>query len=170
MRWDFDLSRNKSLRTLEITAESMVSVDTVPNFLGTVLSTITSSLPLNVIIIYWYPDICEEVHKERLCGARLITPSIRHAQRFKEFHKMYTARKFQLVLCAYGRGGGTMELAIQGLKRIINRERARGGLDYLDCEPLITSEMHSSSPCYCYDDSAKPLWFYPPACHDVLIY
>jgi hypothetical protein len=57
--WVFDLSQNKSLRTLEVLASSInrttsgnTSSD-IASFLRHMLSTITSSTLLKVIVIYW---------------------------------------------------------------------------------------------------------------------
>ena len=65
-----------------------------------------------------------------------------HQQRFKKFREMYAARAFRLVLCvdvhesAAGYG-------VQKLRRMVKREKAKGGLDYLPHEPLIISEIRS---------------------------
>lgn len=62
MCWHFGLSQNKSLQTLEITAESMVAVDAAPSFLSTALSTITSPLPPDIVIIYQDIDVDRMVY------------------------------------------------------------------------------------------------------------
>jgi len=54
----FDLSRIKTLRTLETTAESVATAgDAVPGSLKTILSTVTSPMLLDLVIVYWDSDI-----------------------------------------------------------------------------------------------------------------
>ena len=54
----FDLSRNKSLRTLETTSESINMADgRASEFFQAVLSSVTSPGPLDVIVIYWDLDL-----------------------------------------------------------------------------------------------------------------
>ena len=140
MGWDFDLSRNSSLRTLETTAISITRApgDVASEFLKAVLlSTVTSPLPLDVVVNYyawdagyhWNTTIC-------------VTPSERaaellaHRARFKVFSEMYTVREFRLVFCAEVRGHEAEE-AMRALERIVEAERMDGGFDYLSCEPSV---------------------------------
>ena len=148
--WHFDLSRNKSLRTLETTAASITAKHAAQNFLTTVLSTISSPLPLDVIIDY------DDVDVDRVryltspgtftCPLTLedeITKNVlRHEQRFKLFREMYRVRGFRLVLCAdvFNHSVGP---AVQTLERLVRAEKEKGGLDYLRCEPLIISEKRT---------------------------
>ena len=139
----FDLSRNKSLRTLETTAWSITCAgDAASGFLKTVLSTIVPSLPLDVVITY-----CDCVlgvsGREIYRPSSLSLPSARathHLGRFKVFREMYEARKFRLVLCA-NVFGWAVERSMEVLEQAVEGEKARGGFDYLECEPLIISEV-----------------------------
>jgi hypothetical protein len=149
VRRDFDLSRNRSLRTLETTAESMVGVNASPSFLTTILSTVTSPLPLNVVIVYYEYDV-----RLLVCGwggpIRLdsqsqnarTTSALNHQERFKVLIEMYRVRGFQLVLCA-----DVLDFAVEYvvgvLERVVEKERMNGGLGYLLSEPLIISERRS---------------------------
>ena len=140
----FDLSRNKSLRRLETTASSMVYVSATPaHFLRTVLSTVTSPLPLEIVVIYKDFDL----------GFVMVRPQIarstdkgedgnilHHQQRFKALREAHTAREFRLVLCAEVADGGTVR-SIRSLEHIVKTEKAKGGLNYLRCEPLIVSQL-----------------------------
>jgi len=141
VRRDFDLSRNKTLRTLKTTAASITYPgDAASDFLKTVLSTITSPLPLDVVVNYLDEDVDFTVWtRVRPAGVesvnldRAAENAIEHQDRFKVFSEMYKVRVFRLVLCA-----GVLE-------RIVETEGRKGGLDYLACEPLIISEIRS--PC-----------------------
>ena len=146
---DIDLSRNKSLRTLETTAEAMTARDASPIFFRTILATITSPLPLDFVVVYgeyevdcrvptwlntthvWDPPAETESHNS-LC----------HRQRFKVFREMYGVREFRLVLCADVLDC-VVDDAIETLEFVVEAEKARGGSDYLRCEPLVISERRS---------------------------
>ena len=69
VRWAFDLSRNPSFRMLETTARSIASAgDTTSDFFKTILSTVTSPLPLNLLINY---DIYEDHCRMRFYAGRI---------------------------------------------------------------------------------------------------
>ena len=54
----FDLSRNRSLRTLETTAKSVNAASgSASDFFRTVLSTTTSPAPLDVVVVYRETDL-----------------------------------------------------------------------------------------------------------------
>ena len=149
MSWHFDLSRNKSLRTLEITAGSMVFGDADPSFLPTVLSTITSPLPLDIIVVYQHLDVgYQPCHWVKPVPLMRFTPkgeagvALYHQQRFKELREMYMVRGFRLVFCMDVLDGVT-ESTMRALKCVVNEEKSKGGFDYLLCEPLIVSEVRS---------------------------
>ena len=143
----FDLSRNKALRALEITAQSMVSADADPSFLRTVLSTITSPLPLDIIIIYRHHDVGSMLLLwetppvvKFVGGAGGTDPS--HQQRFKQLHEMYMVREFRPVFCMDAIDYAA-ERAVQGLEYVVEMEKVKGGLDYLLHEPFVISEIRS---------------------------
>lgn len=152
VRRHFDLSQNKSLRTLKTTAASIIYAgDTASDFLKTVLSTVTSPLPIDIVITYQDTDVDLTVWPwERPYRVRSSLPEqmaengIHHQERFRVFSEMYRVRKFRLVLCAnvlYF----IAERAMRVLEGIVEVERRKGRLDYLPCKPVITSEIRSPS-------------------------
>jgi len=101
---DFDLSRHKSLRTLEVPASSIAYKE--PGFLTHVLSTITSPVFSEVIIIYRDYDFGglhllphKSVFREMLPAEREEDDSFRRS-RLEALHEMYKVRAFRPVLCA----------------------------------------------------------------------
>ena len=140
----FDLSRSKSLRTLETTARSIDSARDAPGFFKTVLSTTTPSLVLNVVITYRERDIGMKVRGRTLVSLRFIsipvTREVRYSKPFRLCKEMYEVREFQLVLCA-DVFGFIVDYAVRELELAVEEEKARGGLDYLQYEPPIISEM-----------------------------
>ena len=156
-RLAFDLSRNKSLRTLETTAASITAEGAAPNFLTVVLSTITSPLPLDAIIDYDDVDVdlvrASEGPRIFACLMTLkdaITENaLGHEQRFKLFQGMYRVREFRLVLYA-DVPNHAVGPAVQTLERLVRAEKEKGRLGYLRREPLIISEKRT--PHTGYDD------------------
>ena len=143
----FDLSRNKSLRTLETTSESIaVAGDAASGFLKTVLTTVVPGLPLDVVIAYGNLDVGYSVSN---CPKSILPyrweggdNAIHHAGQFKVFREMYKVREFRLILCADVHDW-IVERAVRVLVRIVDTEKKNGRLDYLPCEPLIISEVRS---------------------------
>jgi hypothetical protein len=160
--WHFNLSQNKSLRTLETTAASITSENAAPDFLTAVLSTIASPLPLDVIIDYDDYDLDGFRYWAVYLGlARwpLVPPqeldemarnNLRHEQRFKLYREMYLVRGFRLVLCA-DVSNQVVEPAVQTLESLVGVEKAGGRLDYLHCEVLIISEKRTPRIPYTRD-------------------
>ena len=142
----FDLSRNMSLRTRETAAHSIYQARAAASgFLKTVLSTTIPSLPIDVVITHRGAYVGLNVRSNERAAPVEYYPSwasqksviLRcHSERFKVFREMHEVRKFRLVFCADGFSYGT-EHAMREVKRILGEEKARGGLDYLQCEPLI---------------------------------
>ena len=152
----FNLSRIKSLRTLETTARSIISAgDAAPSSLRTVLSTVTSPMLLDVVIVYddddldrWAPNcsgpFCRvgptcffvPVPEDRASHA------LSHQQTFKVFREMHEALEFRLVLCA-DVSDIMVYYAMEMLERFLKVERMEGRLDYLRCEPLTISEVRA---------------------------
>ena len=127
----------------------MTSVDADPSFLRTVLSTVTSPLPLDIIVIYQHYNVGylllgpgKPIPLGRLDPEGNAMVALYHQQRFKQLHEMYLMRRFQLVLCANVLDGVT-EYTARALERVVNAEKAKGGFDYLFHEPLIVSEAWS---------------------------
>ena len=150
VRSNFDLSRNKSLRTIETTAVSITAAGgAAPGFLKAVLSTITSPLPLDVVITYREFDVggnlcywAKPIHVQDLHPIIRGPNALNHPERFKVFSEMYRVREFRLVLCADVLNCAE-EYAMRVLEQIVKTEMMNGGLDYLRCEPLIISESRS---------------------------
>ena len=155
---DFDLSRNESLRTLEITARS-ISFDgdagsehgllKASSFLKTILFSLASSVALDVVVIYQdiYPDIKSlHVHREQdpFCGGRrwiseLEMDSHCFQHHVKLFREMYSMRSFRLILCVDAMEC-MVEQSVQTLEGIVKVEKEKGEFDFLLCEPLIVCE------------------------------
>ena len=141
MCWDFDLSRISSLRTLETTAASITAAgEAASGFLKTVLSTVTSPLPLELVINYsmsevryysrWYIPLQKFYPNERAADALI------HQERFKVFSEMYAVRQFQLALCA-GVSGRFAQDVVWALECIVKEARMNENSNYLPCEPVI---------------------------------
>jgi hypothetical protein len=122
---NFDLSQNKSLRTLETTARSITDAEDASGFLQTVLSTITSPLSLDVVIIYRESELgCHKWDRMTAsAGPRYHYPVEKapidphHSERFAVFREMHSVRKFRLVLCADVHACAE-EYAVEMLERI----------------------------------------------------
>jgi len=152
VRRDFNLSRNVSLQTLETTAASIANAgDTASGFLKAVLSTITSPLPLNLVITYrdfdvglylcsWDRRFSGEKRVERAHLKEIAQNILDHPRRFVVFSEMHRVREFRLVLCADVLDC-IAERATRTLECILEAERIKGGLDYLLCEPLVISRV-----------------------------
>jgi len=148
----FDLSRNTCLRTLETTAESIDAADdAASDFLKTVLSSVASSAPLEIVVVYRDIDLSNMPHCSR-CNSEPVRlrhyrrrPSDRDAHfqhQFRVFREIHGARDFRLVLCA-DVFNCMMESGIETLERIVEAEEARGGLGYLLQKPLVISERRT---------------------------
>ena len=132
---DFDLSRNKALRTLEVTGRGIVcalfqagSLEATTGPLAHALSTIASSAFTEVTIFYRDYDFLGVVD-----------------QQFKVFRAMRKIRGFQLVLCADtwdGVGNYTMGV----LKRGVAVDEAKRGLGGNFPEPLVIHSPRGSHP------------------------
>lgn len=144
-----DLSRNESLRAVEVMARAVLPLynntpnPAVPTFLRTTLSTTTSPAFFEVVVFYRdYESNGVESYPHH--GYRKIKPSWRameaswHRGLFKIFCEMYTARHFQLVLCA-DVWGPLKEYTMRVLRRAAAVEKAAERLSYLPSEPLVVS-------------------------------
>jgi hypothetical protein len=149
---DFDLSRNKSLRTLETTARSIKDAmcdgppDIAPNFLKHVLLTVASSACLEVTVFYrnydfqgirsWYgsnllPFISNMSQDER---AKEVLWQCKRLEVLREVHK---ARNFQLVLCAHV-WNRVVEYSVGVLEEAVAAEKVDGGIGDIFSESLVT--------------------------------
>jgi hypothetical protein len=143
----FDLSRNKSLRTLETTSESItVAGDAASGFLKKVLATVAPALPLDVVIAYGNRGVGYSVTDRPRgvlpCRGTGKDNALRHAGQFRVFNEMYKVREFRLILCADVHDW-IVERAVGVLERIVETEKKNGRLDYLPCGPFIISEVRS---------------------------
>ena len=150
----FNLSRNESLRTLETTAESIdVAGDTTFDFFKTVLSSITSSAPLDVVVIYQEFDLARMPHCSR-CDSEIVrschnwpiprvSEDLRFQRQFRAFREIHSVRAFRFVLCVDVPFDCMVEDGLETLGRFAKAEKVTGGLDYLFREPLIISERRS---------------------------
>ena len=149
----FDLSRNKSLRTLEITAHS-IDLRNLPGsgFLRAVLSSIATPAPLDVVIIYRDRDF-DRKRPCRLCTTDPAPLPYRHYEfwggggveinhfyrkyksHFALFREMHSVRRFRLVLCL-DVSHCVVLYALEILQGILRTERFR----YLLGGPFITYE------------------------------
>ena len=145
---DFDLSRNKSLRTLEIPASSIYSD---PSFLTHVLSTIAPATSLEVIVLY--RDYNFRVVNPAWLGPHLYRPvskdamtkeGLWHCGLFEVFRKMHEIRNFRLVLCIDG-WDGVGEYTVQVLKQVIAKERTQRVFDDVFPEPLVVHSPRGRS-------------------------
>jgi len=155
---DFDLSRNESLRTLQITAWCVGRFpDATSNLLKQVLSTVTSPSFFGVVVLYrWsdfggvgplrYPDLPPLHEVLRTDGA---VEALRHRRRFKVFREVRGVRDFRLVLDAsvWGPAG---EHSLQMLKEAIAKERAKNGFNDFFPEPLMTYHPQRSHFAHSY--------------------
>lgn len=144
----FDLSQNKALRTLEISAESIVNAGVVaPGFLKTVLSSVTSPGMLDVIIIYSYPDfgahaLCGDCTDPVCLPHRLEPHLLDFPQQLVVFRKMHGARSFRLTFCVDVHGN-IEDLSVWLLESAVREEEANGGFKYLASRPVITCERRT---------------------------
>ena len=152
---DFDLSRNKSLRALEVPARHIVSKrepcapsSATLSFLMTTLPTITSPAFSEVVIVYRDRDF-SGVGYYPLRVYRKATPADRateaswHRRLFEVFRKTHAIRDFRLVLCAdvWGR---MKEYTVGELECAVAVEKAAKRLDYLPSEPLVIHSPRGS--------------------------
>ena len=128
---DYDLSQNKSLRELKITAGSLIAAmhsgpaTTAPSSFRTVLSTIKSPAFSRVVIVYREIDFYNvlysmDAHLEAMSSGEAAW----YHMQFDIFREMCKARDFRLVLEASDVSDGS----VQELKRAVAAETARGGL------------------------------------------
>ena len=124
---DFDLSRNKLLRTLEVRARYLSGVGP----LSYALSTIASPVFSEVTVIYRDFDLTRFLFPEEEAEEILS-----HQQRFEVFRAMRNVQDFQLVLCAcvWDYMG---EYSVRRLKQVLAEEKVKMGRDHISPEPLV---------------------------------
>jgi hypothetical protein len=120
---------------------------TASRFFKTLLSSITPSVPLDFIIVYWEPDLggslecwCES---KPVCSRHppYLAESYKrwHGQQTRLIREMYSVRDFRLVLCA-----DVLDCAVgDSVGRLVRiAEEAGEGLGHL-YKPLIIAERRS---------------------------
>ena len=124
---DFDLSWNKSLRTLEVRVRYLHGM----GFLKYTPSTITPPVFSKITVIYRDFDL----PWSRL-QAKAAEDALSHRRRSEVFRAMRRVRDFQLVLCARVRDdvGG---YSVQKLKQVVAEEKVKMGRDHISPEPLV---------------------------------
>ena len=152
---DFDLSRNKSLRTFEVGAQSITyrwksPAPSTLGFLRTVFSTITSPAFFEVIVIYLDRDFGGAKlyshdtwgHWKQMTPAEGAEEASWHRVLFEVFREMYTVRDFRLVLAVEARDR-LGEYTVGAVKRAVATENATKRLDYLPSEPAVVYSPQS---------------------------
>ena len=141
---EFDLSKNKSLRTLEVAASSIGGTlsakspdGAASRLLKHALSTITSPAFSEVTVVYRDYDFCgveSEQYPNWPAGRE--EEALQHSSQFEVFREMRKMRDFRLVLCAdvWHRVG---EHPVQVLKEAVVAEKARRGFDLCFPEPSV---------------------------------
>ena len=165
---NFDLSRHRSLRTLEVSASCVHGVfndwfhyelhcesrdnspDIASRLLKHVLSTITSPA-LEVVVVYRDYDFCGVRHPGyptlppvcRVSQDKRAREALQHHRQLRAFREMHKLREFRLVLCAevWHRIG---EHSVRVLEEAVAVEKAKGGFDIGFPEPLVVYRPRES--------------------------
>ena len=127
---DLDLSKSGALRSLELTITNLkVSPSLTLTFLRNLLPTITSPVFSDVVIILREGTIQDMVF-------------IQHVV-FSTMRSLYEVKPFRLVF-SLEIWEGDKENIVEMLKRCIDVETAKGGLDFLPCPPVIVSNTRAA--------------------------
>lgn len=152
---NFDLGRNKSLRTLEITAGSIddaLKADTLPNvskMLDRPLQTIRSSIFSVVKVIYQEFDFqgiqtahrSNWPHLHRLSRDEKTEENSRHQQRFELLREICKKRELQLELHA-DVWAPVGDYSVRRLNDAVAAEKKRNGFGEFASEPSVTYQPH----------------------------
>ena len=168
---DFDLSRNRILRTLEVASPGAVSsalyrngsLDTATGPFAYALSTITSPVFTEIIAIFRDYDFqgvgppwTHSVLVCRLSPAEIAKEALWFDWRFRVFQAMRRIRDFQLVLCV-NTWGPVGEYTVGVLKRAVAAEKVKRRFDDTYIEPLVVYSPRGDRPqkmeCCC-----SPSW------------
>jgi len=146
---DFDLSRNISLRTFEITAR-YTTLDVASN-LNHALSTIVSPVFPEVVVFYrdydfWGVDYPEMGGPPTFSYTHEARGRDLQRTRFQAFQEMHKARDFKLVLCA-DVWHCIWEHSVGELKWALAAEKAEGGFGNFSSEPLV---IHNPRESRCF--------------------
>ena len=157
---DFDLSRNTSLRTLRVAAESIDCAleddppGTTSMFLEHVLSTITASAFSDIVVIYEGGDFRGIIsqgysdwhHLRETSEADRVEEASLHRRRFEVLREVRKAREFQLVLCAEV-WDPVGEYSVRMLREAVADEKAKNGFEDFRSEPPVI--YRPLTPPYC---------------------
>jgi hypothetical protein len=152
------LSRNKSLRALEVMARSIDivsrggSLDSASSLLKHTLSTITSPAFLEIIVFYYDLDfhgvwgLLGDTTRGpfyRMSENERAEEASRHHRQFEVLHEVQKVRDFRLVLCAdvWERVG---EYSVRVLERAVAVEKAKGVFDNSSPEPTVVHRPRAS--------------------------
>ena len=157
--WDINLSRNISLRTLEVTARSFDGAlwthppDAAARLLKYALSTITSLVFSEVVVFYRDRDFhgiknlptTDGIILYGMSPDEVVEEALWHRRRFEILRIMHKVRDFRLVLCVnvwehLGRH------AVQILKEAVAAEKASRGFDDFFSEPEVVYSPRASRP------------------------
>jgi len=151
----FDLSRNKSLRTFEITMRSIWknSGSTIDSSVMRAFSTIASPVFSRVTAFYLDDDFRGAFYgfQGSLAFYRLSATNAKqrvasqHRKVFEVLRRMRKVRDFRLELCA-DVWGCLVEQTVQELEWAIATEQKEGGLDDFSPRPLVTSNPREFLP------------------------
>ena len=149
---DFDLSQNRSLRTLEHPRIALYSFHPLASGFKQALSTIRSPVFADIIIIYEDDDISGAHISSTI--AFIHAPigrdysMERNGQMFEMLREMRRIRDFGLVLCA-DVWGYIRERAMRELEWVVSTERERGGLGDLSSRLTVTLGLRQSRHHLC---------------------
>jgi hypothetical protein len=136
---------------LETTAESINAAgDMASDFLKTVLSSVTSPGPLDVVIIYQnfdFINVSPPISPYSYSQEMSDKVALNRQRQPRVFREMHSARDFHLVLCA-DVTTISVRRVMEMLEPIVKAEEVEGGLDYIPYRPLIIFErrMLRNSP------------------------
>ena len=154
---DFDLSRNTSLRTLQVTAWSdhrlqVCSPAVAARLLTYALSTITSPIFVEVAAIYREYHFCgvefpwsDRPRLRRMSSAEKAMETSWNGHRSEAFRRMHKVRDFQVVLCA-DVWEGVGEYSVRSLNEVVAAEKARRGFDTGFPKPVVIYRSRASRP------------------------
>jgi hypothetical protein len=154
----FDLSQHKFLRTLEITAKSIPRADAlyvgksellrVSDFLTTVISSVAPSVSLDLVVTYrdvgydGAPCLWKSRCRRHDCMSGLRMNEGIFEEQLEVIRKMHSVRSFRLVLCVDNLDC-IVDEGVRLMGEIVKAVKAKGGFDFLHCEPLMVCERRT---------------------------
>jgi len=155
----FDLSQNKSLRALQVTASSIDralsggSLDAASMLLKYAISTIASPVHIKVMIIYRDYDFrgiaprgnSNWPYLSNMSEADRAEETLRHRRRFKVLREVHKVRDFQLVLHAEV-WSPVVEYSVRMLGEAVADEKVTRGFEGFRSEPVVTYRPRTPPP------------------------